>query len=115
MLSEEEYQRDYPYMKRYAEMSRVPPNRGFFQAPLYQGGVGMLDHAGSVAVNSQFYVFMANNYNAPTPYLSGLNQFAAEVTPKLHEEVRQCTLRTRDPVGCNIAGVDKAFRQMGGR
>ncbi len=107
MLSQEEYEQAFPYMRRYADIARKPPNRGFYQAPLYQG-TGMMDHAGAPASNSEFYAFLSNNMNASTPYTAGLNNFLAEVTPKLHAEVQACTARTKDPIGCNIAGAQKA-------
>ena len=109
MLSQEDYEREYPYMAVLAKIGRAPPNRGYYQPPIVQTGPGMHSYGTQVYSNGLSYMMMRNDRNKPLPYLSGLNEISKLVTPEIHDEVRQCTLRTMDPAGCNIAGVHKAM------
>lgn len=110
MLSQEEYEREYPYMAVLANKGRQAPNGGHYQAPLVQVTPGMHSYGPVVYSSGSSFAMIRNNNNKPMlPYLAGLNELSMEITPKIHDEVRQCTLRTFDPIGCNIAGVHKAM------
>lgn len=108
MLSQEDYEREYPYMAVLANKARQAPNGGFYKNLVQSPGMHW--YGPVVNSNESTFALIRNNGNKPLlPYLSGLNNIAAEITPQIHQEVRQCTLRTFDPIGCNIAGAHKAM------
>jgi hypothetical protein len=102
-----EYLRN-PSFAEYAYKGWAPANNGFYGPPTQQTG-GLGSHGGPVSADGRSYIYMVNDHNRTIPYMSGISNFAEGVTPLIHQEVRECTQRTQDPVMCNFMGVRTAM------
>lgn len=107
MLSQGEYMRN-PTFAEYAMKGWAPANGGYYGSPSNQTG-GLGSHGGAVSADGRSFIYMMNDHNRTIPYMSGINDFAADVTPIIHAEVVRCTHQTHDPIMCNYMGVRSAM------
>ena len=96
-----------PHWRAQYRYTMGPPNGGYYKRWI-QGSVGMMEPL-PLWSNEYSHVYMKHGQNNILPYRGNLKKFAPSVTPKLLEQVLECSLDTVNPAGCQDAAIRRVF------
>ena len=71
-----------------------------------QGSVGMMEPM-HIYANEYSFLYMKHGHNNILPYRGNIHNFSKDVTPELRREVTDCSFRTLNPAGCQIAAIQR--------
>jgi hypothetical protein len=94
---------DDPYWAAMARRGLGPTNNAYYKEynNTSPGGLGPM----FISNNEYFYTAMRLGHNYILPYKSGLQNFSPLVTPRLKNQVSECTRITYQPSACQWGAV----------
>lgn len=98
---------DNPHWEAIYRYAMGPPNGGYYKRWV-QGSVGG-NHPMFLWANEYAHTSMKHGQNNINPYRSGIKNFAPSVTPKLQQQVVNCSEHTLNPGGCQTAAIRKVY------